>query len=81
MPRPKPAPVVSQAPLTILKRQTIAAVNLAAGSNLELKILPEASSQALDLTATQAMIATEQILFETVFEGRKAIGGFILASA
>ncbi len=75
--RPRPAP--TQAPLTILKRQTIPAVNLAAGSNFELKIMPEANSQALDLTATQAMTATEQILFETTFEGRKAIGGFILA--
>lgn len=73
-PPPKPPPI------TILKRRSIAPLQLEEGSIIRADT-PDHVLNAANLLASQTFIANESIIFEMMFEGRRAIGSFVLEQA
>lgn len=68
----------SQADLRVLKRRSILPADLIEGARITNETGAGDILQFTDITASQVMTANEAILFESTFEGRRCIGGFIL---
>lgn len=74
----KPPIAPSQPDLRVIKRRSIAPITLAIGDNITNETVPGNILQTTDITDTQVMTVNEAVLFESTFEGRRCIGGFIL---
>ena len=64
-----------------LSRKKFAPINLCAGDSLHLTYKDETGETILcetKIDAEQAMVIDEGVLFEALFEGRKALGGLVL---
>ena len=64
-----------------LARKTFTPINLCAGDSLHLTYKDETGETILcetKINAEQAMVIDEGVLFEAVYEGRKALGGLVL---
>ena len=77
----KPPKPPTQDTLRVLKRRSIVPVHFTAGCQMTQQVSPDGLLQDFQFTASEDMTFTETILFETTFEGRRAIGGFLLADS
>jgi hypothetical protein len=74
---PKPPITPTQPDLRVIKRRSIVPLNLQVGDTITNETDPGNILQTTDITTTQVMTANEAVLFESTFEGRRCIGGFI----
>lgn len=71
--------------MEILAREKISQIHLSPGDTLQLTYKDESSGETIlaktILADRHAMIVDEAVLFATVFEGRRALGGMVVERA